>query len=689
MNRIRPLSRRQLHVTLSYLKAFHPRDHLAQTILPTFHFQGALPRLPIPTLEQSLNKYVISLEALEGHPEITNEDIERVKEYLNEFMDNDGPILDAELRARDKANPETSHLWGPWTEMYLSDRRSLPINYNPLLVWNHHPNAKLNNQKSRAAMYCWASAKYYLTLADGHLPPEVFNMKDPPSDNVARLTKLLPKMRVSIASKGIENQSLRYLPYAANGSFPLDMTQIENLFYSTRIPSPEKDVIRKANEKANHVIVLTRGRFYMLDVLNNGPNGERNARSVEDIYTDIEKIISDAEKKGNTEFAVSALSNTDRDTWTANRKELLELGNEFALSLIDDAMFLLNLDEDDTRLDVKKATFCATDKSGVLSSMLWGPSENRWVDKSFSIIIKPDGTSGLNFEHAWGDGACVLSYFNKVQEHIASDCTLNPDIKGMSSALSTDVPTEVKFVLSDNLKSEIQSAISYHNRQVNGLEVSFGQNFEVNRNWMSSRNLGADGFLQLSLQITHRLLHGYQCATYESASTCAFQHGRTETIRPCTQEAVDLAKFYKTADFENIEDCREIDRLLRAAIKVHNVMTKDCLSGEGFDRHLFGIRYQSTIKGAEQPKFIQDKTFGVMNYFRMSTSTLNSPHVMLGGFGPVVPDGYALGYMVYDNWIGVTAAAFPEHGVDPTVFTNTVNDVWMTLKSVIDNAAKM
>ena len=37
-----------------------------------------------------------------------------------------------------------------------------------------------------------------------------------------------------------------------------------------------------------------------------------------------------------------------------------------------------------------------------------------------------------------------------------------------------------------------------------------------------------------------------------------------------------------------------------------------------------------------------------MNYFRMSTSTLNSPHVKLGGFGPVVPDGYALGYMVYD-----------------------------------------
>jgi hypothetical protein len=99
-------------------------------------------------------------------------------------------------------------------------------------------------------------------------------------------------------------------------------------------------------------------------------------------------------------------------------------------------------------------------------------------------------------------------HFYLVQEHIASDCTLNPDIKGMSSALSTDVPTEVKFVLSDNLKSEIQSAINYHKKQVDGLEVSFGQNFEVNRNWMASHNLGADGFLQLSLQISHRLLHG-------------------------------------------------------------------------------------------------------------------------------------------------------------------------------------
>ena len=53
-----------------------------------------------------------------------------------------------------------------------------------------------------------------------------------------------------------------------------------------------------------------------------------------------------------------------------------------------------------------------------------------------------------------------------------------------------------------------------------------------------------------------------------------------------------------------------------------------------------------------------DPTFATMNHFRMSTSTLNSPNVESGGFGPVVEDGYALGYMVYDDYIGVVAMGF-------------------------------
>jgi len=140
--------------------------------------------------------------------------------------------------------------------MYLKDRRALPINYNPVIVWKEHPNPALNTQDMRAAQICWAAAKYFKTLDDGHLEPEVFHMKNPPEEKMVKLSKLLPKWRISVKKWGIDQQAMRYLPFAANNSYPLDMTQISNLFYSTRIPTAQKDVVKKADQSANHVIVL-------------------------------------------------------------------------------------------------------------------------------------------------------------------------------------------------------------------------------------------------------------------------------------------------------------------------------------------------------------------------------------------------------------------------------------------------
>ena len=44
--------------------------------------QGALPRLPIPELNQTLDKYIASLKALEGNPNVTKADIDRAVSYV-------------------------------------------------------------------------------------------------------------------------------------------------------------------------------------------------------------------------------------------------------------------------------------------------------------------------------------------------------------------------------------------------------------------------------------------------------------------------------------------------------------------------------------------------------------------------------------------------------------------------------
>lgn len=673
------IHRRTLQTTQSLLRKFNARDHIEETVLPTFHFQGALPRLPVPDLDQSLDKYVDSLEALEGHPNVSSEDIERVRAQVQEFRDGIGSKLHSDLKAMDTKNSNTSFYYADWTNMYLSDRRPLPVNYNPVLHWKNLPNPALNEQSIRAAQYCWAAAKYYLTLRDGHLKPEVFYLKDEPSETSVKLAKWLPKFRISIKSKGIDNLALRYLPYASASAYPLDMTQISNLLYSTRIPTEGKDIIKKADEKADHVIVLSNGRFYTLDVLRT--INDRHVRDPLHIFADLENIIKDSKQKGNPKHPVAMLSNVDRDTWTSARKSLIDLGNEEALKAIDDAMFCLSLDDHSG-----SGKPPGVEDADLIEQFLWGPGHNRWVDKSFSIIVTSNGESALNFEHAWGDGACVLSFFNKIHEHIISETPIKPGTSGDFGS-PQDV-NEVHFVLDKDMETKIDNASEYYRKHIDGLVIDYAKNTEVTRKWMVNNKLGADGFLQLSLQIAHNEIHGWPCAHYESASTCAYHNGRTETIRPCTREARNLCDIYSEHDFENPEFQSKVNDSLRKAIKTHNTNMADCLQGQGFDRHLFGLRQQCVKQGIDLPDFVKDPTFSIMNHFRLSTSTLNSENVAGGGFGPVVDDGYAVGYMVFDDFTGVVVISKPSNGVDSNLFSSVVQSVWDNLKKCVEGSAK-
>uniref|UniRef100_A0A9L0J651 Carnitine O-palmitoyltransferase 2, mitochondrial n=1 Tax=Equus asinus TaxID=9793 RepID=A0A9L0J651_EQUAS len=83
------------------------------------------------------------------------------------------------------------------------------------------------------------------------------------------------------------------------------------------------------------------------------------------------------------------------------------------------------------------------------------------------------------------------------------------------------------------------------------------------------------------------------------------------------------------------------------------------ISGQGFDRHLFVLRYLAAAKGISVPELFLDPAYGQMNHNVLSTSTLSSPEVSLGGFAPVVPDGFGVGYAVHDDWIGCNVSSYP------------------------------
>ena len=60
---------------------------------PTFAFQKKLPKLPIPSLEDTCRRYLRALEALQERTEH-----EATKKAVQDFLENDGPVIHEKLK---------------------------------------------------------------------------------------------------------------------------------------------------------------------------------------------------------------------------------------------------------------------------------------------------------------------------------------------------------------------------------------------------------------------------------------------------------------------------------------------------------------------------------------------------------------------------------------------------------------
>ena len=72
-------------------------------------------------------------------------------------------------------------------------------------------------------------------------------------------------------------------------------------------------------------------------------------------------------------------------------------------------------------------------------------------------------------------------------------------------------------------------------------------------------------------------------------------------------------------------------------------------TGQGFDRHLFALKTLAKEEGIGTTPLFEDPAYSYLNHIILSTSTLSSDAVLVGGFAPVTPDGYGVGYGVKDR----------------------------------------
>ncbi|KAF1332956.1 Carnitine o-palmitoyltransferase 2, partial [Globisporangium splendens] len=576
--------------------------YVQDTVIPTYHFQKSLTRLPVPKLEDTLARYLASVE-----PVVSPEQFAQTKKAVEAFQSGVGPELQKALIARDEANKHTSYINQWWLEMYLNDRQPIVINYNPQVKLKEDPVAAKNTQNQRAASLIASTVRVHRTLRDLKLEPDVFHTKPQYSKTSAfnYYAKLLP-------------ESISFYGAAALGAYPLDMSQYKNLFASVRLPKIGRDEL-KTYPGTKHIVVQRGAKFFKFDVLKE----DGSAVPDEQILANIDAILAQPLTTGSTdEPGVGLFTTLNRDTWANARDHLISSSgvNKASLEAIDSALFVVSLEHG------------SPESAKELSrTFLLGDGSNHWFDKSFQLIVAANGKASVNFEHSWGDGVAVLRYLNEMYNDSVKYPVLQP-----SGAVK---PQELTWELSGESKNLLKSAKETFDQWTGRLLVECAQT-PVTRTVGAKYNIGVDGIMQMSIQLAHFKLHQKFVSTYESASTAAFKHGRTETVRSCTNEAVNFVRMMTNASASDGEKAAA----LRVAVKKHGELTKNGVMGQGFDRHLFGLRAMAGINGMETPELFTLPAHDIMSKIILSTSTLSSPALEGGSFGPVNDDCYGIGY---------------------------------------------
>ncbi|KAG9308884.1 carnitine acetyl transferase [Chiua virens] len=643
---------------------FHPNT---PTPGSTFANQDALPKLPIPPLQDTCKRYLTALRGLQDDDEHA-----ATTRAVQTFLEVDGPVLQERLNqwAAGRARYES----------YLSHSDPVVLALNPFFVLQNDPTPDRGAQLPRAAALIISSLGFVHDLRAGLLDPD-----------------------------------------AVRGR-ALDMDQYTRLFGTARIPT-QRGCKMVVNEAARHIVVLRRGQFYWFDVLD---DENRPLLTEREVLKNLQAIVQDADKTPITEVArasIGVLTTENRKTWSRLRQALSEdRTNAACLRLVDDALFVVCLDdaaparEGNENQHTYSGKRNGEDLAALCSNFLCGTYDlregvqvgtctNRWYDK-LQIIVCADGAAGINFEHTGVDGHTVLRFaadvFTEGLMLLARSINpsaptlfhapLSPHAKsykppktspgkhGHASSTSSmngfldkydTSPAKLIWTLTPQIRVGIRFAETRLSDLICQNDCQALEFKGYGKNFITSHGFSPDAFVQMAFQAAYFGLYGETECTYEPAMTKAFLHGRTEAIRTVRPESVDFTKTF----FSEAPNEQKIAALRKACVR-HVTLTKECSQGYGQDRHLYALYclYQrqlngnldplpddpipsTTAKAVALPSIFADPGWNLLGTSILSTSNCGNPALRLFGFGPVAADGYGIGYIIKENGISVVASS--------------------------------
>ncbi|XP_021967547.1 choline O-acetyltransferase isoform X1 [Folsomia candida] len=587
--------------------------------------QPDLPKLPVPDLDKTLQRY---LEAIQ--PILTPVQYERAEKLTHELAENEGPELQNELTERQMKMQNWAYEW--WlNDMYMNNPLSLPINSNPGGVWPPQHFPSVDDQLLFAAKLVTYMLDFKDILDRRELPVEKAASREPGQ--------------------------------------PLCMAQHYRLFTSYRVPSIPRDFRRDTSQLSpDHIIVAYKKHFFTCPI----KTAERRLTTPE-IYGQLKKIV--LSETCNNETPIGILTSQKRPVWADERIKLLgDDVNKQSIEEIETCYFIVCLDDplpgqhfnspyNQKKRNVGRHWTNDRDETNMMHQMLHGGGSsfntgNRWFDKTLQFVISSDGVVGLCYEHSSAEGIGVLNLVDEFYGNIGTSEKHNANgdvVDSENKPIDIPAPIKLEWTTPPDTKSAVREACTEIDGLIDSLDLMVYRFENYGKDFIKKCKVSPDVYLQLALQLAYFNLHGKMVATYESGSTRRYKLGRVDCIRSTTMEALDWVKSMQPGC---TDDSMEKMRKFHHAVEKQTTVMVENILGEGIDVHLMGLRQQSIDMGKDIPKLFDDETFQIANHFSLSTSQLPTKQDQFMGYGAVVQDGYGASYNPQNSSIIFCLASF-------------------------------
>lgn len=370
---------------------------------PMLRFQDSLPRLPVPTLEETSARYIKSL-----HPLLSADELASSKKAVEDFVKPGGVgrKLQEKLVAKREDPNVRNWIYEWWNEAaYLAYRD--PVVPYVSYFYSHRDDRRRRNPVKRAAAITTAALEFQKQVDSGTLEPEYMK------------------------------------------KLPICMDSYKWMFNASRVAAKPADYPVKYDANTHkHIIAMRKNQIFKISYAVDGQ--QMNTSELEAQFARVYELAA-------RQPAVGALTSENRDVWTDAREILLNAApkNKAALEAVESASFVVCLDD--------AAPVTLEERAHAY----WhGDGKNRWYDKPLQFIVNDNGTSGFMGEHSMMDGTPthrLNDYVNDVIFNNKLDFS-NPSVRSNlpePAAVNFEITKEVQAEI-ERAEKDFNTVIGSH-----------------------------------------------------------------------------------------------------------------------------------------------------------------------------------------------------------------------------------